>query len=108
MITLMYYLTNRKCNFRSSGVAEGYVAESLTKKIEFADKILHTNSGSDNEFDSIPVFEDRTTEVYSNPNISNSISNTENSITVKAIDKNEGKTITFKNCTNCTFNFYNK
>jgi hypothetical protein len=40
------YLLNLKRNWgwKSSSVAEGYIAESPTNKIEVADKILHENS----------------------------------------------------------------
>jgi hypothetical protein len=34
----------RNWGWKSSSVAEGYIAESLTNKIEVADKILHENS----------------------------------------------------------------
>lgn len=102
----IFTISNKRFIYRSSNVAESYVADSLTTKMEFADKILHTNSGGNSNVQSKTVFEDETTAICSNGNISNSISNTETSITVKTVDDGVGRNITFNNCTNCNFHFY--
>lgn len=122
----IFTISKKRSIYRSSNVAESYVADSLTTKIGFADKILHTNSGAISNVQSKTVLEDKTTAICSNGNISNSISNTEDnttaicsnsnisnsisntetSITVKTVDDGVGRNITFNNCTNCNFHFY--
>lgn len=95
----------RHGGWRSSGVAEGYVDDSIANKLKIANKITKSVSQTSTCLSSHKLQESETSPLEPVPSCSRNI--TENITYTNSINKQDMPAHSFQNCTNVTINYYN-
>lgn len=90
----------RHGGWKSSTVAESYIADSLSNKVQVANKILHDNSNN-----SVVLQKDLQNNVTTVNNVSLNMVENKDDYLQNVGENSIEKSINISNCTNCTFTF---